>query len=249
MMTELREMREEMRREREDFRNELRLWREKEMEWEREREKERLRMERLEEMVVGIEEKNKRMERNIEEFGRKGGLEKIDNKNEDRRLRMVEINLDKRERELKRENIVIKGIRVQGVEIEKEIEELWETMEIRAEVKEVRKIGRVDKEGRGMVLVKMRGREEKRKVFEGKRKLKGRLERIEDDMTLEERKVKWKLENVAAEERRKGRRVRLGYMRMWIEEKLLRWDEIEEKLIEVGGKEIRGTNGKISGDF
>ena len=57
-----------------------------------------------------------------------------------------------------------------------------------------------------MVLVKLAGREEKIKVMEAKKKLqeRGRRERIEDDMTEQERRVKWVIEREAEKERERG---------------------------------------------
>lgn len=45
-----------------------------------------------------------------------------------------------------------------------------------------------------------------------KRNLKGRKERIEDDLTWKERKMKWKVEEIEKEEnrKRKGRKKSMG---------------------------------------
>lgn len=45
-----------------------------------------------------------------------------------------------------------------------------------------------------------------------KRNLKGRKERIEDDLTWKERKMKWKIEEIEKEENRKrqGRKKSMG---------------------------------------
>jgi len=51
-----------------------------------------------------------------------------------------------------------------------------------------------------------------------KRELKGRKERIMEDWTWKERKMRWRLEEIARREERRGRRVRIGYGRLWIDE-------------------------------
>ena len=99
-------------------------------------------------------------------------------------------------------------------------------------IKEVVKIGSLGKEGSGMVLVKLEGREEKRKVMEAKKKLRGKRERVEDDLTEEERRAKWKIEREAEMEREKGRNVQVGYLKMWVDGKIRRWDELREKWFE-----------------
>ena len=121
------------------------------------------------------------------------------------------------------------------------VRKLWERMGLEGVgVKEVARIGRVGGEGRGMVLVKLAGREEKRKVMEAKKKLKGGKERIEDDLTEEERRGKWKIEREAEVERKRGMNVQVGYMKMWVNGRLKRWDEIGEKWVERTGKRERG---------
>lgn len=45
--------------------------------------------------------------------------------------------------------------------------------------------------------------EAKKKVIETKRKLRERKDRIKDDLTMEERRVRWKIKNETGVERRK----------------------------------------------
>ncbi|EFN79315.1 hypothetical protein EAI_03465 [Harpegnathos saltator] len=71
--------------------------------------------------------------------------------------------------------------------------------------------------------------------MEAKKKLKGRRERIEDDLTEEERKTKWRIERKAEVERRKGKNVQVGYMKMWVNGRMTRWDEEREKKWEMKG--------------
>ncbi|EFN77663.1 hypothetical protein EAI_17355 [Harpegnathos saltator] len=77
-----------------------------------------------------------------------------------------------------------------------------------------------------MVLVKLGSVEQKRKMMEAKEKLRGRRERIEDDLTEEERKAKWRIEREAEVERREGKNVQVGYMKMWVNGRMKRWDEV-----------------------
>lgn len=106
------------------------------------------------------EEKSRRMEKRMEEIERwereKSRKEGLDEKGR-RRLREVELKMDKREREGRRRNLVIRGINMGGKGVEEEVKELWRKMELKEEIeaKEVRKIGREDGKGRGMILVKL----------------------------------------------------------------------------------------------
>lgn len=94
----------------------------------------------------------------------------------------------------------------------------------------------------------MESKEQKRKVMESKKKLRGRKERILEDLTWKERKMRWRLEQIAREEERMGNKVWLRYGKIRIGEQWWRWDEREEVLkdgrgnlrVEGGGKIGRG---------
>lgn len=136
------------------------------------------------------EEKSRRIEKRMEEIERwereKSRKEGLGEKGR-RRLREVELKMDKREREGRRRNLVIRGINMGGKGVEEEVKELWRKMELKEEIeaKEVRKIGREDSKGRGMILIKLESLEVKKRVMEAKKKLRGGRERIEDDLTVE----------------------------------------------------------------
>lgn len=59
--------------------------------------------------------------------------------------------------------------------------------------------------------MRLKSEDQKREVMERKKKLKRREERILDDCKWKERRMKWKLEEIARKKMRKGRRVRIGY--------------------------------------
>ncbi|XP_043288417.1 golgin subfamily A member 6-like protein 22 [Venturia canescens] len=190
--------------------------------WGEEREMFKMKIEKLERRVVELEKERGTGGEGEEGIGR--------------RVREVERELERREREERRNNIVIRGVKMaEGEEWEREIEKIWENLGVEGGRKEMRRIGRVDEGGRGMVLVRLEGREKKIEIMRAKVKLKGNRERIEDDLTKEERRIKWLVEGQANEERRKGKRVRVGYMRMWVEGKELVWNEDEGRCTDRAG--------------
>lgn len=48
--------------------------------------------------------------------------------------------------------------------------------------------------------------------------------------------MKWKIKQTAEEEKRKGGRVRIGYGKLWIDDRWWHWDEGEEVLRDRNGK-------------
>lgn len=73
---------------------------------------------------------------------------------------------------------------------------------------------------------------EKLEVYKEKAKLKHRREWITDDITERERKIEWWIRMEAERNRREGKKVRMDYMKLWIENKLWVWDEMKDKLKE-----------------
>lgn len=72
------------------------------------------------------------------------------------------------------------------------IEEIWGQMSLKETIREIKRISSIDKEKRGMILVRLKGLKEKREVIEARKRLKGKREKIEDDLMMDERKAKWK---------------------------------------------------------
>lgn len=52
----------------------------------------------------------------------------------------------------------------------------------------------------------------------------------------------------AERNRKVGKKVRVGYMKIWIEEKLWIWDEIKDELKEWQGREVRVAEGGAKGE-
>ncbi|XP_011631480.1 uncharacterized protein LOC105423428 [Pogonomyrmex barbatus] len=93
--------------------------------------------------------------------------------------------------------------------------------------------------------------------MKGKAKLRDRSEWIEDDLTEKEKRISWLLKREADRNKREGKQVKVGYMKIWIEEKLWVWDEVKDELKEWQGREMRKEekglgwsilNGSIKGD-
>lgn len=91
-----------------------------------------------------------------------------------------------------------------------------------------------------MVLVKLADRKQKRKVMVRWSMLRGKKERLVDDLTEEERRKRWKIERKAEMERMEGKNVQVGYMKMWVNGKMKRWDEtVENWVVEQGNGQGR----------
>lgn len=89
-----------------------------------------------------------------------------------------------------------------------------------------------------MVIVKLKTEESRRKILENKKKVRGKEIWIEDQI-FKEREMKWKLRQIAGEEERRGKRVRIGYGKLWIGGKAWIRDKKEENLRDERGRRRR----------
>lgn len=80
----------------------------------------------------------------------------------------------------------------------------------------MRKIGALDKEGKGLLLIEWEGLEKKKDVMEAKSKLRGEKIRVEDNLTYEERRIKKIVMEEAFKEKAAGKNVKVGYMKLWV---------------------------------
>lgn len=128
----------------------------------------------------------------------------------------------------------MKGLKEKGKGIEREVREVLKELGIELGEGRMKKM-----EGeweRRMALVSLRNTEEKRKLWEMKKNLRGRAIWIKEDLTWNERKTIWGLRQIAWKEEAKGRRVWIGKGELKIEGKWWRWDEVREELRDKGGR-------------
>lgn len=109
------------------------------------------------------------------------------------------------------------------------MESICKEIEVSIDIEEIKEI-KAGKEEKGrMVIVKVKSDESRRKILENKRKLRGKEVWIEKDQTFKERKMKWKLRQIAGEEERREERVRIGYGKLWTGDEARLWDKKEEE--------------------
>jgi len=153
--------------------------------------------------------------------------------------------MERKERQERRRNVIVRGIEVREGKRRETVEEVLERIGAKVKIEEVKKIGK----GKGLietVWVRLEGEEQKREVMERKSRLKGRKERILEDWTWKERRMRWKLEEIARREMAKGRKVGMGYGSIRIDEKWWRWEEEEEVLVDRRGLVRRESAGEAT---
>jgi len=217
--------------------------RERELKWKEEKE----------ELKKCIRELEKKVEaRGCWRQGERGKGGEIDNgegkgKGEvEKRVKKMERKLEMKEREERRRNIVIRGLEVREGKRREAVEEVLGIMGVKMEIEGIWRVGKGGEEGREIVVVKFRTEKIRNEVLERRRLLRGRKEKVTEDWTWEERKMRWKLEEIARREERRGKQVRIGYGRIKIGEQWWKWDE-EEEVLRDRGKEREGEQGEEAG--
>ncbi|XP_070528267.1 uncharacterized protein PF3D7_1120000-like [Cardiocondyla obscurior] len=149
------------------------------------------------------------------------------------RTRMLEMAKEKEKKEWRKNNLIIRGIRIKSEEkkaLKEQVEEIIEATGVKAKIEDVNKIGGLNKGGYGMVWVKMENFKEKLEILRCKGKLKDRTEWIGDDLTEYERKVEWLLTREADRLKREGKQVKIGYKKIWVNKEMWIWDDLKEEL-------------------
>jgi len=226
------EQKEEMKREMEGIREELAI---REEAWRREKEEMRVRMEKMERELEGLKGKTGRGWEVIEE-----GVEREEarRKTEEwrNRIKILERRWERKERNDRRRNILIKGLKAGEGELKERVEEILERVGGDIKVEEVRSIQAGKTEKGRLVIVRLKSEEMRGRVLSNKRKLKGGEIWIDEDLTWEERRSRWKIRRIVREEEAKGKRVRATQEGVWIEGIWWRWDEEVEGLRDAGGR-------------
>ncbi|XP_046145529.1 uncharacterized protein LOC123988824 [Osmia bicornis bicornis] len=186
-----------------------------------------------------MEGKMEKMKRKIEELERKGTgsagwseihervqklvQEEIEKEKQEvggvklgERVRELENIWERKEREERKKNVIIKGIKTTREEMKEKAEEILKIIGVEEAVEEVKAIGLTEGgKGVNMVQLKIKTVDLRRRIMEEKKALKGREERIEEDLTWAERRTQWILKRIAREETEKGKYV-------WVEQGKIR---------------------------
>ncbi|KAJ3666844.1 hypothetical protein Zmor_002274 [Zophobas morio] len=144
------------------------------------------------------------------------------------RLERVEQHLEKLEKAERRNNIVIKGGKLQGSEITAEVEELLKNkVGIQTKIQDARLVS----EKYDIVVVKIENWVTKRAIMKQKNKLKGSETFIEDDYTKQESEIQKKIRGIAAAEKGKGVEAKVWCKNMIWAGEVWHWDTKLDKLV------------------
>lgn len=181
----------------------------------------------LEKIRIEMEEERRKRE---EERKREKEEWKKEREELENRIEELEKISERRDREDRKKNIVIKGLKWRRERVNEEVEQfIKENLNIEVGVENAYRLKiNQDKE---VVIAILDNWKQKREVMSKKKELRQGIW-IEDDLTMEERRVQNKLRERAREERAKGNKVKIGYRKLFIGDKVVRWNEKVKELEE-----------------
>ena len=145
------------------------------------------------------------------------------------RIANLEKEIGKIEKHRKRKNIVIKGLATGDENIKAKIEEfLKNEMQVIVNLERAYKISK-----EGIVVAEFNKLEEKITVMKNKNLLKNKQTKIyiDDDYTKEEQRIQKAIRDQAKDEIKQGKRAKVGYRKLWINDVVHIWSEREGKVI------------------
>ena len=153
------------------------------------------------------------------------------------RITKLENRIKQKERDERRNNIVIKGIKIKGTNIETEVEKmLQDKIGVEVKIKDAYKLA--EHRDKDIVLAKLEQRRHKTSVMINRGKLRGENCYIEDDLTKEEQEIQREIVRRAKEERKRGVRATIGYKKLNIDGKKYTWSNAGKCLQPVRDQEI-----------
>lgn len=138
---------------------------------------------------------------------------------------LMKRKLEIQERNSKKNNIIIKGKSFSNENIKHEVKEfLRQEINVTTDIEEAFMVGRREAK---MTIVKLKSFDQKLKVLQQKRNLGDNEIYIDCDLTMDEQKIQAAIRKVAREEKGKGKKTKVGYRKIIINNTKYEWSEAE----------------------
>lgn len=140
-------------------------------------------------------------------------------------IKKVENKIENIDKEKRRNNIVIHGLKIEMKDqenMEGKVEDFMEsTLQVKVNTKAVIKLSDVT------YLVELTKPTDKMKIMKNKNKLKNISPKIfiNDDMNRIEREIQGKIRKQAKDEKEKGNKVKIGFQKLLVDDEVWRWDK------------------------
>lgn len=146
------------------------------------------------------------------------------------RLSQIEERVENEEKRKKKNNIIIKGAQIDVTSINRSVEDfLRKELEVETKINTAYKLE--SKTTTEMIVVQMESWEKKKEVMQTKNKLKNTKIYIDNDLTKKEREIQMEIRKIAFEEKKKGKRTKISYQALKVNDEVYKWDKKEYGLV------------------
>lgn len=141
------------------------------------------------------------------------------------KINKMEIIIERKDKTERKNNLIIKGTNLEGIELEKKVKNMIKTkLGVDIEIKAAYELGK--RNGRpGVITAKLYNWQDKQEVLKNKNKLKGENIFIDNDLTAKERQIQKEIRDLGKIEAAKGNRVKIGYKKIFINGSKHEWND------------------------
>lgn len=189
-------------------------------------------MEEVMKDIKEIKQDQKQYYQELNKLKQENEMLKEENKKIKEKMNQIEGRLRSLEKEKVKNNIIISGLEIKEKDktgLKHDIEYFIErTIGVNVQIKEAREIGTK------MCKVELDNTADKEMVMKNKNKLKHLQNRIyiNNELTKEEKECQKTIKQIAEEERKNGKTVKIGYQKLTIDGTEWKWNRDQEKLLE-----------------
>ncbi|XP_044755086.1 uncharacterized protein KIAA2012-like [Coccinella septempunctata] len=185
----------------------------------------------MEEMKLEIRRNTEEVKlemKNLKEEMKKREMKWEDERKElEGRIKVLEEKADREEKMKRKNNIVVKNLKVYDGKEKEEVKKLVdEELNLKVDITKAYKINRGTKVE--MIVAEIASWDQKQNIMKAKQRLKGKDIYIDNDLTLKERQVQKQILEISRVEKSKEKKVRVGYRKIFIDGKLFVWDDDEQ---------------------
>ena len=156
------------------------------------------------------------------------------------RIEQLEERFEAEERNKRKKNIVIKGLKVEKGNERNEVSTfLRKELKIEANISGAYGIKAGD---RVLIVASLQNFEDKMEVMKKKSELKGSKIYIENDLTKNEQKIQAEILKIARDRKENGQKVRVGYRKIVVDGEEYRWDTKENGVVLIQRDDLLSKN-------
>lgn len=196
----------------------------------------KINMERIEEMFAGLSGQMKLMDNKLEHIMSDNAGLREENQRLKAQLSQQGKLIESLDREMRRKNLIIKGVRDKDEEnregakeeTEKILQKIGVNINMATEIDEIKRLGKYREGRQRPILIRLTTGNGKMRILQKSKELKGTNVWIEEDYTKETQEERRRLIPHLKEARRQGFRAQLRHDKLLIDDKIYEAKELEE---------------------